>query len=218
MMSVTSSSPSSVSSMKVASSIGSLDLDVILALRPPRHRPLLALRPRRRLPRARRIRPPASRRTTTGLLPAPRGRAGLGTRARPATAQSTRHDTGPHRADDRVLVQVVELARRNRTDALGAELGFCHGPGFPRESEMRRFTWLVARPLSIAPVRILPALSGAAADDTLGPAVLGGPHLPIRGPFRETTPPLPPLTARRSRPAQGPRARARATSRSRTAR
>src|SRR5262245_56786952 len=55
------------------------------------------------------------------------------------------------RADDRVLAEVVELCTAAATEALGAELGFCHGPGFLGSSlKLRCFTWRVSPALSIA--------------------------------------------------------------------
>src|SRR5712691_7815844 len=85
-----------------------------------------------------------------GLRPCPRRRH-----------RRQRHHGVALRADDRVLVQVVEFRAAIAAEALGAELGFRHGPGSLSGSKMRCFTWRVAVPVSIAPERLPRACSAA---------------------------------------------------------
>ena len=119
--------------------------------RSPRARRSSCLAPRHPPPRAKRIRPPAS--PASPPLPArPARRAGR-RRLRPRARGNRRelHHRVAFRADDRVLAEVVEFRAAIRAKALGAELGFCHGPGSLRAGlKLRCFTWPVALPLSIA--------------------------------------------------------------------
>src|SRR5215813_11148489 len=85
------------------------------------------------------------------------GTAGRRFRTRPGRQRRHRHGGVAFRADDRVLAQVVELRTAVATEALGAELGFRHGPvslGRSLKFEvlhfLRCFTWRVAPALSIA--------------------------------------------------------------------
>src|SRR6266566_9407740 len=57
-----------------------------------------------------------------------RPRGGRRFRTRPGRQHDRHHGGVAFRADDRVLVQVVELHAATATEALGAELGFRHGP------------------------------------------------------------------------------------------
>src|SRR5262249_57149142 len=83
---------------------------------------------------------------------------GGGLRSRPRVHRHELHDGVAFRADDRILVEIVEFRAAIAAEALGAELGFRHGSGFlERGSEMRCFTWRVAMRLSIAAKRLAAA-------------------------------------------------------------
>ena len=152
MMSVTSSSVSSCSSIKAASSRRLVDLDIVFAAFDRfRVRPLLAGGFGVRL----------LERNEFGLLRLRHrylfrrdGRDGpRHHRFRTCARRDRRelHHRVALRADDRVLVEVVEFRAAIAAKALGAKLGFCHGPGSSGQVlKLRCLTWTVELPLSIA--------------------------------------------------------------------
>lgn len=60
-------------------------------------------------------------------------------------------DHAAFRADDRIVVEIVELGAARGAEAFRAELGFRHGRNSLRQVEKRTSPWRLARPVSIAP-------------------------------------------------------------------